>query len=599
MNELVVLNSIDDAKDCISKDLYKGRLLFTTHVSVNIFLKEIYNINSTCIDSLFKDAELKENMIVFGKVVDKILLKLDNDLAPFLNKKYELSIRYFYPLYSYRGLHHISALFYFMEAFKSIIEKYAIRKIFLYNSVINGHIDGITDTQSILSFLYPELKIEIIEFNNNFIKKFSKKLNNILLFHRKLYSVLKNAYYNPKMLRDKIEEILFNFIILEKHYDPLKKTILLHEPLYDLGFLRKKLVDSYNIFYFPRSADISQVKVKDDGKYESLIFEKDKLVKEPVAHFFVKDILADINKHINQYISEIQKFKDKNNNKVSLGIWGNPPISRARVLLFEYLSSEGIPVIGAQHGCSYGDTIYPWHFRSDFNRCDYFFSWGFSNKDMKRLYPNKQSRCSVVPIGRSKQLSANSNKKIDILFPLMFTVSVLNGGMAGMPLSKLATRQIKLLEFLNNLKDIKVTVKPVRWSNYENCASLVVLKKLKRLQIDYNMDLNSYLQKKMPRAILVEFPSTTLYECIHLDIEIFLMNNPVVPYEEYALKDLCKRVHYAESVEEMIKKMNSFLDGRLESKRDNSFLNHYVYKKDAKINILKQIDKIIQDVLKF
>ena len=592
MNELVVLNSIDDAKDCISKDLYKGRLLFTTHVSVNIFLKEIYNINSTCIDSLFNDAEFKENMIAFGNMVDNILLKLDKDLAPELNEKFGLNIQYFYPLYSYRGKHHILALFYFMEAFKIIIEKYPIKKIFLYNFFINGLIDGMTDTYSILFFLYPELKIEIVEFNNKFIKQFSKTFNSILFFHRKLYSVLKNAYYNPKMLRDKIEEILFNFIVA-KPYDPLKKTILLHEPLYDLNFLKKEL-DGYNIFYFHRSAGIKQANLKDDGSDDTVIIKHDKLLKEPAGIFFAKDIQADFNKHINQYISEILKVKDGKINKISLAIWGNPPDGCARALLFEFLSSEGIPVIGAQHGCSYGDTIYPWHFSSDFDRCDYFFSWGFSHKDMKRLYPDKQPKCSVVPVGRSNQLSVNIiGKRIDILFPIMFTGSAL--GSTGIPYTKLAARQIKLLEYLNKLKEIKVTVKPFRWATFDNCGSLIAIKKrLKRLEVDDNMDLNSYLQKKMPRAILIEFPSTIIYECSQFDIEIFLMNNPLLPYEEYALKDICKRVHYTESAEAMIKKLDSFLDGRLESKRDNSFFNHYVYKKDAKMNVLKQIDKIIQ-----
>jgi hypothetical protein len=597
MNELVILNSIDDAKDCIQKNLYKGRYLFTTHVSVNIYLKELYNINSTCIDTIFSEIELKENLIVFGKMVDKILLKLDNDLAPNLNQKYGLNIRYFYPLYSYLGRIHISSLFYFMEAFRIIIKKYAISKIFLYNVFLNKHIDGITDTHSILSFLYPKLKIEIVELNNNiYIKQFLKILYSILFFHRKLYSIFKNAYYNPKMLRERIGEILFKFVD-GKHYDPFKKNILLHEPLYDLSFLRKKLTDSYNIFNFPRSANINQVKLKDNGSDESVPFKVDKLVKEPVTAFFTKDIQADINKHIDQYVLEAQRYQryiDEKKNKVSLGIWGTPPVNGAKALLFEYLTAEDIPVIGTQHGGTYGDTIYPWHFSTDFNKCDYYFSWGFSIKDMKRLYPDKQPRCSVVPMGRSKQLSA-SNKKNGILFPLMNTYPLLPFGMSRMSPSALATRQIKLLEYLNTLKGINVTVKPMRWANFMNCGSLVVLKRLKRLHLDNTMDLISYLQKKTPRAILIELPSTSLYDCIHLDIEIFLMNDPVIPYEASVLKALRKRVHYTESAEEMVKKIDSFLDGRLETKRDNSFFNHYVYKKDAKINILKQIDKIIQN----
>ena len=594
MNELVLLNSIDDAKDCISKGLYKDRYLFTTHVSVNIFLKEVYKINSTCIESIFSELEVKENTVFWGNMVDKILINLDNDLAPGLNEKYELNIRYFYPLYSYFGRFHVLAIFYFMEAFKMIIKKYSITKIFLYNYVINEQIDGLTDTHSILFFLYPELKIEIIDLDDKFIKQFLKILNSKPAFYEKFYSLFKNAYYNPKMVRDQVAKFLFKFLF-KKHYDPFKKTILLHEPLYALSFLKNKL-NSYNILYFPKSANIKQINLKDNRNDLSEILEMGKLVKEPVVTFFLKDIQTDLNKHIGQYISEIQTLKNKlKDDKVSLGCWGNPPVNSARALLFEYLSSEGIPVIGAQHGGAYGDCIFPWHFCSDFNRCDYFFSWGFTNNDIKRIYPDKQPRCSFVPVGRSKQLIAHNKKRIDILFPLMMTFSVLSHGLVGMPPSKLAIRQIKLLEHLNSLKDIKVTIKPFRWSNFGNCGPLVVLKRLKRLQVDSNMDLNSFLQKKLPKAILIEYPSTPLYECLHLDIEIFLMNDPTLPYEEYALKDICKRVHYAESVEEMIKKINSFVNGKLESKRDNSFFNHYVYKKDAKKNILKQIDGILGD----
>jgi hypothetical protein len=601
MNELVILNSIDDAKDCFSKGLYKDRYLFTTHVSVNIFLKEVYDINSTCIDSIFSDAELKKNYIFLSKLLDKILMQLDNSLASDLNEKYGLNIKYFYPLYSYTGINHISALFYFKEAFKIIIEKYSIEKIFLYNFVFNKNINGKTDTHSILSFLYPELEIEIIELNNKFIKQFPKALNGILFFYKTLYSVFRNVYFNPKILKNRVEEVLYYFFG-GKQYDPLKKTILLHEPLSGLSFLKKKLAESYNIFYFSRSTKISQLKSKSNKNDApvisdlSVVFDMDELVvKEPVALFFVKDIQKDINNHIDQYVSEVQEYIDNMKNKVSLGVWGTPPVDRARCLLFEHLTAEGVPVVGTQHGASYGDTIHPLQFRTDYNRCDYYFTWGFSNSDMKRLYPDTQSRCSVVPVGCSKQIAVkNYKKKIDILFPLRDTPSTITLRLARMSPSNVAIRQMHLLEYLNSIKDIKVMLKPMRGSNFEKCGSLFLLKRLNRLHFDNTIDLNSYLQKKTPRAVLIEIPSTPLYECLNLDIEIFLMNDPIRPLEEYALKAICKRVHYAESTEEMIKKMNLFFSGRLETKRDNSFFNHYVYRKDTKKNILNQIDKIIQ-----
>ena len=131
-------------------------------------------------------------------------------------------------------------------------------------------------------------------------------------------------------------------------------------------------------------------------------------------------------------------------------------------------------------------------------------------------------------------------------------------------------------------------------SNYVNCAVLPVLKRLKNLTIVDFMPLKMFLRKYYPEIIIIEFPSTPLYETLHLDSEIFLLNNPVIPYDEKALEMLRKRVHYFTEVEDMIHQINLYLQGKVPKKRDDSFLNHYLKKPKSKENIIDFIENTIK-----
>ena len=66
------------------------------------------------------------------------------------------------------------------------------------------------------------------------------------------------------------------------------------------------------------------------------------------------------------------------------------------------------------------------------------------------------------------------------------------------------------------------------------------------------------------------------------------------PYEYRILKELKKRVHYSEDIDEIISKIGLLLEGKLERKRDDNFYRHYVHKKNTKENILRLIDKLVE-----
>ena len=106
------------------------------------------------------------------------------------------------------------------------------------------------------------------------------------------------------------------------------------------------------------------------------------------------------------------------------------------------------------------------------------------------------------------------------------------------------------------------------------------------------MPLNSFLKKYHPKIILIELPSSPLYDALPLDSEIFLLDNPIIPYDKNALEQLQKRVHYCQDVFEMIAKLDLFLKGGLTKKRDQCFYHHYMFKDNTQKNILSLIDKL-------
>jgi hypothetical protein len=310
----------------------------------------------------------------------------------------------------------------------------------------------------------------------------------------------------------------------------------------------------------------------------------------------IKDIREDFYSNIQQYLRFIDQIKEINrDHPITLGIWGVPPSWKEGAIIFEYLRSEGTKVVGTQHGGLYGDSLMPWHFDSDFNRCDYFISYGFTKNDISRLYPTRKLDCEILSFGKAKTIrTRKSHKKIDILFPITMSKSMFNGGMTRIPPDKLVERQKAILEYLNSLANYSVYVKPIAYSNCEKCATMPMYKRLKNLKIINNLTLEKFLEGHSPKVVLMEYPAQPLYDIIHLDTEIFLMGDWLHPFESKALESLQKRVHYSEDTDEVISKIELFLKGGLEKKRDDTFYKYYMKKENTEENITRFVDKLIE-----
>ena len=319
-------------------------------------------------------------------------------------------------------------------------------------------------------------------------------------------------------------------------------------------------------------------------------------IKNPLILLFLKDIGKDFSTNIGKNIAAIDPLREiEREYPISLAIWGNPPIERTKALIFEYLRSRGVKILGAQHGCLYGEYFEPWHFDSDFNRCDVYISYGFTESDLKRLYPDREVDMKIFPLGAARKSPNNHpKKKIDILFPITNSMSFFNGGMTRIPIDKLTDRQIILLEYLNSLEGVKIYIKPFPYSYTKKYSVLSVLNKMKNLKVVDHLSLRDFIEVYSPRAVLIEYPSQPLFDVLHLDTEIFLMNDPIHHYEKQALKELAMRVHYSEDTNEVIHKLDLFLKGKLEKKREDTYYRHYVYKENPENNILRLIDDLVE-----
>lgn len=586
----IILHSIEDAEDCVSKKLFEKGILFSTHTSVDIYLQEKFGIHCQCVSKFLSIAEIDAIRNHSAERVDVLLAALDDKIAPLINSQLDFNMNYFVPLYSYYGKYHYFNCAIFIKCMEVLIKKYEIFSIYYYDTILNGILNIEASVSSLFSLLNHSISIEIIESP----PKHKTAGESI----RRFCDLSKLFFLNPFIAIKIIQAKLLN----HKRWklDAGQKNIFLQEPLYDLAFL-KKHINKYNFILNRNNNKIDYVgrmvqQVQVDININSSDFDIGSVIHDPVDKVFLKHIEEDFLRHLHDYAYYLKGLESLSAQvPLAQGIWGLPPVTGLTALIFEFLRSKNIKVIGSQHGGTYGDSYASWQFDSDFNRCDYFISYGFTETDLARLYPERQIHTRIVPAGSAVDMKNQAVKKpIDILFPIANAISIFEGGMTRTPPDQLTARQVALLEYLNTLQHLTVYIKPFRFSNYKNCSVLPVLKRCKNLRVVSHLKLEEFLTKYQPRAVLIEYPSTPLLETLHLDAEIFLMDNPLRPYERQAMEELSKRVYYAEDSETMIAWLDLFVKGKLPKKRDNTFFNHYVYKENQEETIIRLIDTLLK-----
>jgi hypothetical protein len=497
-------------------------------------------------------------------------------------------MKYFHPLYDYLGRYHFTIYVYFVSAIKNILASKKYDHICFYDYRFDFFINTSTTIENLFFHFLPNIGYKKIDHQpqegRNEIRSFSR-----------LVRGLKRPVEVSHILRKRLsrEKTIRSF----RKIDPSRKTILVSEPLAELSFLLdESFMTKYNIIYFKENDSCFQRgELPRIPKMELAppVLKHDFGDYTPYANIFLKDICHDISNNISDYIGSVKSLLEINkSHSIDLAIWGSDPSFGQKALRNECLRSIGVKVLGAQHGGLYAETA-NMQYEASFERCDYFVGYGYSEEDLKRLYPDKELKTKILPFG--KVIFTNSRKKrkkIDILFPITNTISIFEGGMHRFPPDRLTRRQTLILEYLNTLTSHTVYVKPFSNVSYSNLSVFATMKRLRNLHICTDLSLGEFLERYNPRMVIIELPSQPLYEILHLDTEIFLLGDTVLPWDDLALNELKKRVHYAEDTKEILDKIDDFLNNKLEKSRDPAYFQHYVSKKDTEKNILRFIDQV-------
>ncbi len=593
MATALLLNSMPDIRHCLMKGLHKGSLLFSMHPGVDAILREEYQLSCRCLSRFIAHKEIFSFKELASAQVDVLLDYLDNRIAPLLNERHQLRMRYFRPLYSYLGKYHYFRNLALLAMVRGIISEFRIDKLLIYDAPLNQFLSGCTAT---LSRVFPRfldnVALEFLSGEGEGTKD-RWKMEGIAI-HQLFLNLTREPFRRVGRLLGLLD------IYCQARGNPSRRqSLLIYERLYNLQGVLPNLRRYHLIYYLAQGEAPLGFKKKKWHHPTALSVEAAALPDNgnPYDRLFVEDACDDFSCHIGSYEDSIETLKEiRDRHDIRAGIWGVPPISGLKSLIFEYLQSEGIPVIGAQHGSVYGDSYKPWHFDSDFSRCDRFLSFGFTREDLQRLYPGKAISCAIDPVGMAlAQEYSQRKRKIDVLFPLANSLSVLAEGLSRLPPHELADRQAAILKYLDSRSGLDVYVKPVPFSTVEMCCQMPLLRRLKNLRVVDDMSLEYFLRRYHPRIVIIEFPSTPLFEVLPLDMEIFLMNDPIQPFEKRALELLQRRVHYCEDVGVLIRDLEDFIEGRCPPKRDGGFVGHYVRRNDVFSGIQGIIDGIVRN----
>lgn len=550
---------------------------------MDVYLRETHGIECRCLSRYLSHEELAAFRTQASAAADRVLAALDERVAPALNRELGLKMRYFTPLYSYYGKHYLLGQIAFVEGLRKAVQAHELRKIKFCRSPHQIFLNVDPDIKLLLAQFLPSVEAETIDY--------STPLGDRLGAGARLRRFLASGRVR-KFARDVSAEAAR--FVRARLSGGARKTILLAEQLYFFEFLKTAL-SGYDLILCRQDGSLARPRgagsaPASPANLETIISRLPEKIGEPFEDALLRGIRADFARGIARYLQPVLAVKTIHDRRpISLGVWGNIG-GFEKYLLFEYLRSEGVAVVGTQHGNSYVDQVAPLIFDSDFSRCDHFVSWGFDQNDLARAFPHARTGMSVHPLGMSDPPRAGAaGREIDVVFPLTLGMSLFNGGAARTKPDALLERQVRILEHLNSLAGRSVYVKLFPFLPSARSAVDPLLKRLKNLTVADDMFLEEFLKIYRPRAVVIDYPASSLFLTVNLDVEIFMMPDELNPYEAQALGELKKRVHYCEDTDALKAQLDLFFQGRLDKKRDQTYFNHYVHRPNARENTVRLI----------
>ncbi len=327
------------------------------------------------------------------------------------------------------------------------------------------------------------------------------------------------------------------------------------------------------------------------GGFDSKVLEilNDSFFKSGNIHFDLSELSDDINNYLEHF------FKRRN--------FLNELIKKQEVLLSgvltwpeeNFLAHLGIQnnkrVILWQHGergQSYDPSI---EFTEMLYATD-FLTYGKSVTKIYKKWLNKYYLKNVQTLGSlSKQSFWKKNESKKILYATgkwhKNAVPYLN---VIDPDKRLIDAHLSLLTFLNDIEGWETTFK---LNNTKELNNIPYKDNFKKIKFESKISFTRLLENS--ELVILDTPSTTLIEACSTSIPIFALSGRNVYSREF-LKKVSSRVVWCESTEELISRLNYYLNNRHYDADllDNSFVNSYFYL-NSESSIVEEVTNLIEN----
>jgi len=275
------------------------------------------------------------------------------------------------------------------------------------------------------------------------------------------------------------------------------------------------------------------------------------------------------------------------------GIWAfSPGALISRNLLVSRLLRSGLPVMGRQHGGNYGAQNCGFaHYLSDFLKCTHFLGNGFDKREIE------DGRCplddlEVLKVGSYKDPSPESlsfkPKTGHVVFPITNCFSLTMA--LRMSPNELAKRQLEILHALDSRKDLTTWVKPFDGADDTNFAHSRAMRRMRHLRW-VSGGVRWVVEQRRPQLVVIEYPSSPLFELLPYDVDIFLLMDPLLPFSEEAVAMLRERAYIFEGSGEMARAILEYGVRPCERLRDDSYYRKYIWKPGARENLLREVGR--------
>ncbi|MBF0329967.1 MAG: glycosyltransferase [Nitrospirae bacterium] len=572
--ELIIMNTVEDGGHFInSRNLFsKDPVVLTTNTAVDYFLRN-RGISAVCLSSFIDSKEAYKNIITARNISLGLTNALHQIYSEYISRAVQAkNFNFFFSIYGYPAYCQAVNYLGLSDCILRAVSFYSPQRMMIYNVRTAQDIKTRNSFADLVNHLgFSDAFVVVRDANDNEFLSIQTCLKAWVPEHIKLRS------------------------IPEFKIDSKKSSIISYSLNYNLKNIRPALYSEFNII------DLATIEgIASELPYEENVFFDLDAASVPfdlssnnsLPGYILSEIAEDLSINTDVYIAyskAVCMAIDKYN--VNMGLWDCPPVFNMQALAFDILMSHSIPVVGVQHGGLFANQHGHEVDISDTSKCSHYISYGFTGEDVQKVYPDVFPRSVIYPLGLCFPEKKEEIVQFDIIFPITNTISMLEFGMCRQKPDILANRQHLVLEFLDSIK-LRVLVKPLPGSSQMNLALWETMSTHSGYVVNKDLMFSDIMAVVSAKAIIIEHPTTTLYEVLGLDIEIFLLNDEVRPIEQDALDMLKKRVHYFESVEDLILAVRRYFEGRLEKKRDNAFYNRFVQKEKPELNILSLIRNI-------